>query len=40
MRDGALLVDIRPQAQQAAECRVPGAPRVERNTAAAITTCW
>jgi len=31
MRDGALMVDIRPQAQQAAEGRVPGALHVERN---------
>ena len=31
MRDGALMVDIRPRAQQAAEGRVPGALHVERN---------
>jgi rhodanese-related sulfurtransferase len=31
MRSGALLVDIRPQAQRAAEGEVPGALRVERN---------
>jgi rhodanese-related sulfurtransferase len=30
-RDGALLVDIRPQAQRAAEGLVPGALHVERN---------
>lgn len=30
-QDGALLVDIRPQAQQAAEGTVPGALSVERN---------
>jgi rhodanese-related sulfurtransferase len=31
IRDGALLVDIRPQAQRAAEGVVPGALHVERN---------
>ena len=31
MRAGALLVDIRPQAQRAAEGQVPGALVVERN---------
>ncbi len=31
IRGGALLVDIRPQAQRAAEGEVPGALRVERN---------
>jgi rhodanese-related sulfurtransferase len=31
MRDGALLVDIRPQAQRQAEGSVPGALTVERN---------
>jgi rhodanese-related sulfurtransferase len=31
IRDGALLVDIRPQAQRAAEGGVPGALVVERN---------
>ena len=31
MRDGALLVDIRPQAQRAAEGEVPGALLIERN---------
>jgi rhodanese-related sulfurtransferase len=31
VRDGALLVDIRPQHQQAAEGRVPGALYIERN---------
>jgi rhodanese-related sulfurtransferase len=31
LRDGALLVDIRPQAQRAAEGEVPGALIVERN---------
>ena len=31
MEDGALLVDIRPQAQRAAEGTVPGALHVERN---------
>jgi rhodanese-related sulfurtransferase len=31
IRDGALLVDIRPQAQRAAEGEVPGALLVERN---------
>jgi rhodanese-related sulfurtransferase len=31
MRDGALLVDIRPQAQRAAEGQVPGALVIERN---------
>ncbi len=31
MRAGALLVDIRPQAQRAAEGEVPGALRIERN---------
>jgi rhodanese-related sulfurtransferase len=31
IRDGALLVDIRPQQQQAAEGRVPGALSIERN---------
>ena len=31
MRDGALLVDIRPQAQRAAEGEVPGARIIERN---------
>jgi rhodanese-related sulfurtransferase len=31
IRDGALLVDIRPQAQRAAEGEVPGALVVERN---------
>jgi rhodanese-related sulfurtransferase len=31
IRDGALLVDIRPQAQRAAEGAVPGALVVERN---------
>ena len=31
LRDGALLVDIRPQAQRAAEGAVPGALVVERN---------
>ena len=31
VRDGALLVDIRPQAQRAAEGVVPGALHVERN---------
>jgi rhodanese-related sulfurtransferase len=31
MRDGALLVDIRPQAQRAAEGQVPGAVVIERN---------
>jgi len=31
MRDGALLVDIRPAAQRAAEGEVPGALIVERN---------
>jgi rhodanese-related sulfurtransferase len=31
VRDGALLVDIRPQAQRAAEGEVPGALVVERN---------
>ena len=31
MRDGALLVDIRPQAQRAAEGEVPGALIIERN---------
>jgi rhodanese-related sulfurtransferase len=31
MRDGALLVDIRPQQQRAAEGRVPGALHIERN---------
>lgn len=31
IRAGALLVDIRPQAQRAAEGEVPGALRVERN---------
>ena len=31
MRDGALLVDIRPQAQRAAQGQVPGALVVERN---------
>ena len=31
MRDGAVLVDIRPQAQRAAEGAVPGALIVERN---------
>jgi rhodanese-related sulfurtransferase len=31
IRDGALLVDIRPQAQRAAEGAVPGALLVERN---------
>lgn len=30
-RDGALLVDIRPQAQRAAEGLVPGALHIERN---------
>jgi rhodanese-related sulfurtransferase len=30
-RDGALLVDIRPQAQRAAEGEVPGADIIERN---------
>lgn len=31
MRAGALLVDIRPQAQRVAEGEVPGALRIERN---------
>ncbi|MFY9886676.1 MAG: rhodanese-like domain-containing protein [Streptosporangiaceae bacterium] len=31
VRDGALLVDIRPQAQRAAEGEIPGAMTVERN---------
>jgi rhodanese-related sulfurtransferase len=31
MRDGALLVDIRPQAQREAEGEVPGALLIERN---------
>ncbi|HEY2443632.1 MAG TPA: rhodanese-like domain-containing protein [Streptosporangiaceae bacterium] len=31
VRQGALLVDIRPAAQRAAEGEVPGALRVERN---------
>ena len=31
MRDGALLVDIRPQAQRDAEGEVPGALVIERN---------
>jgi rhodanese-related sulfurtransferase len=31
VRDGALLVDIRPQAQRAAEGEVPGALIIERN---------
>ena len=31
MQDGALLVDIRPQAQRAAEGQVPGALVIERN---------
>ena len=31
VRAGALLVDIRPQAQRAAEGEVPGALRIERN---------
>jgi rhodanese-related sulfurtransferase len=31
IRAGALLVDIRPQSQRAAEGEVPGALRVERN---------
>ena len=31
MRDGALLVDIRPAAQRAAEGEVPGALVIERN---------
>ena len=31
MRAGALLVDIRPQAQRAAEGQVPGALVIERN---------
>jgi rhodanese-related sulfurtransferase len=31
IRDGALLVDIRPQAQRAAEGEVPGALIIERN---------
>ena len=31
VRSGALLVDIRPQAQRAAEGEVPGAMTVERN---------
>ena len=31
IRDGALLVDIRPQAQRRAEGRVPGSLHVERN---------
>ena len=31
MRDGAILVDIRPHAQQLAEGRIPGALHVERN---------
>jgi rhodanese-related sulfurtransferase len=31
MQDGALLVDIRPQAQRAAEGQVPGAVVIERN---------
>jgi len=31
MQAGALLVDIRPQAQRAAEGRVPGALVIERN---------
>ena len=31
MRDGALLVDIRPQAQRGAEGEVPGALVIERN---------
>ena len=31
VRDGALLVDIRPQAQRAVEGVVPGALHVERN---------
>lgn len=31
IRAGALLVDIRPQAQRAAEGEVPGALRIERN---------
>ncbi len=31
MQDGALLVDIRPQAQRAAEGEVPGALIIERN---------
>jgi rhodanese-related sulfurtransferase len=31
MREGALLIDIRPQAQRLAEGQVPGALHVERN---------
>jgi rhodanese-related sulfurtransferase len=31
VQDGALLVDIRPQAQRAAEGEVPGALLIERN---------
>ncbi len=31
VQDGALLVDIRPQAQRAAEGEIPGAMAVERN---------
>ncbi len=31
MQDGALLVDIRPQAQRAGEGQVPGALVIERN---------
>jgi rhodanese-related sulfurtransferase len=31
VREGALLVDIRPQAQRAAEGEIPGALLVERN---------
>ena len=31
MQDGALLVDIRPQAQRAAEGQVPEALVIERN---------
>ena len=31
MQDGALLVDIRPQAQRGAEGQVPGALVIERN---------
>jgi rhodanese-related sulfurtransferase len=31
MREGALLVDIRPQAQRGAEGQVPGALVIERN---------
>ena len=31
MRDGAVLVDIRPAAQRAAEGEIPGATIIERN---------